>query len=54
MLNTAKVCESQRTDKLVNLWFSIEGSKLRAKYLTKSSSFFRIWITRDKISKRQN
>jgi baculoviral IAP repeat-containing protein 5 len=25
MLGTAKVCESQRTDKLVNLWFSKEG-----------------------------
>jgi hypothetical protein len=54
ILNTAKVCESQRTDELVNLWFWMKGCKLRAEYLTKSSSFFRIFIIRDKILKRQN
>jgi len=47
ILNTAKVCGSQRADKL-EFWFSIEGCKLRAEYLTKDCSFFRICITRDK------
>jgi hypothetical protein len=54
ILSTAKVCESHRTVKLVNLWLSAEGCKLSANYLTKSSNLFRIWITKEKISKRQN